>query len=228
MIGEGTVRAIGDFVSRFGARRTETADKTPADRATSADAPVFPTRALADFLTALRDKTTPVVVDLGPAVGANVTFLGEQLGCKLFVEDVLADLEQPSEENADGVSVQPLMHGNESVDGVLCWDVLDYLDPGAGRALSDEVKRVLRPGGVMLLCHGTEAPSRSGQTKYEMVDEGSLRYRFDGGTRQKQRVLQSREMSKLFEPLTIADSFLLTSRMREMLFRKRPVATGAD
>ena len=228
MIGEGTVRAIGDFVSRFGTRRAETVGNVPALPVSSADAPVFPTKALADFLKALRDKTTPVVVDLGRAVGANVTFLGEQLGCKIFVEDVLADLSPPSDEDGDEVSIQPLAHGDESVDGVLCWDVLEYLDPDAGRVLADEVKRVLRPGGVMLLCHGTEAPSRSGQTTYEILDEGSLRYRCDNGTRQKQRVLQSREMSTLFEPLTIADSFLLTSRMREMLFRKRPVATGAE
>ena len=73
----------------------------------------------------------------------------------------MADLERSSEEDADGVSVQPLVHGDESVDGVLCWDVLDSLDPDTGRVLADEVKRVLCPGGMMLLCHGTEAPSRS-------------------------------------------------------------------
>ena len=82
MIGEGTVRAIGDFVSRLGTRGTETVVTASAVRVASADAPVFPTRVLADILTALRDKTTPVVVDLGPAVTANVTLSWRAAGVR--------------------------------------------------------------------------------------------------------------------------------------------------
>ena len=66
------------------------------------------------------------------------------------------------------------------------------------------------------------------QTTYEIVDEGKLRYRCGDRARHKRRVLQSREMTNLFEPLTIVDSVLLTSRMREMVLRKSSKATGTD
>ncbi len=54
---------------------------------------VFLTRALSKFVAALEAVDAPVVVDLGPAVGANVTFLGDRLGCKLHVADVLSKVE---------------------------------------------------------------------------------------------------------------------------------------
>ena len=32
----------------------------------------------------MKANPSPVIVDLGPVIGANVTFLGDQLGCKLY------------------------------------------------------------------------------------------------------------------------------------------------
>ena len=70
------------------------------------------------------------------------------------------------------------------------------------------------------------AAPTSGQGPVFPTDEGRLRYRSGDCAREKRRVLQSLEMTKLFEPLTIVDSVLLTSRMREMVFRRSPKATG--
>ena len=174
-----------------------------------------------------------MVLDLGPVVGANVTFLGEQLGCKLFVEDLFADLDRLQRKSGTAFSTAALLRTrltqeDASVDGVLCWDLLDYLEPEAGRVVASGLVCLLRPGGVLLVCFGTESRPGSGHTKYEIVDEASLRYRFSAGARGKVRVVQSRELTQMFEGLIIADSFLLTNRMREMLFRKRSVATGTD
>ena len=51
---------------------------------------VHPSKALGAFLQAMAGSTAPVIVDLGPAIGANVSFLGSRLGCKLFPEDLYA------------------------------------------------------------------------------------------------------------------------------------------
>src|SRR5207237_8232131 len=56
--------------------------------------PVFATKALRKFLTCVTSRESPVLIDLGPVVGSNVAFLGEQLGCKIFVEDSFADLDR--------------------------------------------------------------------------------------------------------------------------------------
>ena len=232
MIGDGPVRAIGDFVSRFGVRRAQPAVVADVAAPVTGRGPVFPTKVLSRFLAPLRERAAPVVVDLGTALGPNVTFLGEQLGCKLFVEDLLAELGSAAEEDVDEpperVARLRLAHADTSADGVLCWDVLEYLGSNAARLVAGEVKRVLRPGGVVFLCFGTDHRSGAVQTTYEIVDEGKLRYRCGDRARHKRRVLQSREMMKLFEPLTIVDSVLLTSRMREMVLRKSSKATGTD
>jgi len=185
---------------------------------------VFSTKALCDFLLVLRKRLAPVVVDLGPAVGSNVSFLGEQLGCKLFVVDLLSELDLVKSSD-DRESILRLDNADMSVDGIFCWDVLDYLDQETGRMVAEEVKRVLRPGGVVMLCYGMEPSFETEQSRYEIIDDSSLLYRLDNSTRQKKRVLQTREMSRLFEPLTIENSFLLSNQMREMLFRK-PISTA--
>ena len=67
-------------------------DDVEAGESPSASDVVLPTKALPKFLSALSARTQPVLLDLGPVVGDNVTFFGEQLGCKIFVEDIFADL----------------------------------------------------------------------------------------------------------------------------------------
>src|SRR3979409_1420936 len=52
--------------------------------------PIFATKALKKFLGCLTSRPSPVLIDLGSVVGGNVTFFGEQLGCKIFVEDTFA------------------------------------------------------------------------------------------------------------------------------------------
>src|SRR4051812_22198562 len=56
--------------------------------------PVFATKALHKFLSTLTSRELPVLLDLGPVVGSNVSYFGEQLGCKIFVEDIFADVER--------------------------------------------------------------------------------------------------------------------------------------
>ena len=46
------------------------------------------------FLTGLGSRQQPVLLDLGPVVGSNVTFFGEEVGCKIFVEDLSKDIDR--------------------------------------------------------------------------------------------------------------------------------------
>ena len=206
---------------------------------------VFSTRALSTFVTALEAKDAPVVVDLGPAVGPNVTFLGDRLGCKLYVADILSKVEtwwpspelgdggDESEAGADAAELErrrtsrKLEHPSDFADGILCWDVFDYLDDDSAAVLASEVSRVLKPRGVALLCHRPEKPVVTGPVQYEIVDEMHLRYRPLPMARPESRVWYSRPFTNLFAGLTISNSFLLKSRMREVMFRKPPSATSA-
>ena len=41
----------------------------------------------------MQGQPSPVLLDLGPVSGTNVSFLGERLGCKLHLEDLFADID---------------------------------------------------------------------------------------------------------------------------------------
>lgn len=52
------------------------------------------------FVAALAQQPSPVVLDLGPVVSANVTVFGERLACKLYVEDLFVDVEEHAQRRA--------------------------------------------------------------------------------------------------------------------------------
>src|SRR5205085_9644788 len=91
--------------------------------------PIFATKALKKFLNCLTSRPSPVLIDLGSVVGGNVTFFGEQLGCKIFVEDLFADVDRHVRTGkiADlpAFTKKRFPQESASVDGVLCSDLLD-------------------------------------------------------------------------------------------------------
>src|SRR6478672_8687844 len=88
------------------------------------DVPVFATKALHKFLQTLTSRELPVLLDLGPVVGTNVSYFGEQLGCKIFVEDIFADLDRHVREGKVDQLPEFLKkrfpQKDSSVDGILC------------------------------------------------------------------------------------------------------------
>ena len=210
------------LLDRLATRRPE-AD-TPSHPSAASDDQIFATKALRKFVASLTSRESPVLLDLGPVVGGNVTFLGEQLGCKIFVEDIFADVDR----HVRGGTLDQLPaflskrfpQADGEVDGILCWDLIDYLDRPAAQALATQLTRVLRPDGALLGFFGS-APSASAQyTKFIIVDEVNLKYRSYPATRGRQTVLQNRDISRLFPDLRVSESILLKTNLREVLFRK--------
>lgn len=190
----------------------------------AAEESVFATKALKKFLTTLTSRQQPVLLDLGPVVGSNVSFFGEQLGCKIFVEDLFADLDRHIREgkleNLPGFFQKRFPQPAGSVDGILCWDLIDYLDRPAAQALATELMRVLRPEGALLGFFGTAQPRDTRYTKFIIVDDVTLKYRSYPAARGRQAILLNRDIIRLFSELRVSDSFLLQNNIREVLFRK--------
>ncbi|OFW18523.1 MAG: hypothetical protein A3H97_17620 [Acidobacteria bacterium RIFCSPLOWO2_02_FULL_65_29] len=211
------------LLDRIVPRRSDSGPPPPAPDAV-VDDPTFSTKALSKFLTLLTARESPVLLDVGPVVGTNVAYFGEQLGCKMFVEDLYADLDRHVRERT--IDALPAFLGarfpqaDASVDGVLCWDVIDYLDRGSAQALAVELTRVLRPGGALLGFFGTAQPRDRQYTKFVILDDMSLRHRVYAAARGRQATLLNRDIIRLFSGLRVSDSFLLQNNNREILFRK--------
>ncbi|BCS33707.1 hypothetical protein TBR22_A29340 [Luteitalea sp. TBR-22] len=190
--------------------------------------PPVGTKVLAKLLAALTHREAPVVADLGPVVGSNVSFLGEQLGCKLRVEDLYADIDRLTREQAlDAMPAfleRRFAFEPESLDAVLCWDVLDYLDKPAATVLGKQVVQWVKPGGVVLCFFSTVAAPAPVYTRYVIADTDHLIYRTSPATHGKRTVYQNRDFDRLFPGLSVTESFLLLNKTREVLLRKKAAA----
>ena len=212
------------FVGLLDRIATRKSDAVMPPPAASVGEPVFATKALRKFLTTLTSRESPVLLDLGPVVGGNVTFFGEQLGCKIFVEDIFADLDRHV--RAGTLEAFPdflkkrFPQADGSVDGILCWDLIDYMDRAAAQALANELTRVLRPDGALLGFFGTAQAREPRYTKYVIVDEVNLKHRPYPAARGRQAILLNRDIIRLFHGLRVSDSLLLQNNLREILFRK--------
>jgi len=212
------------LLERLATRKVDVSPPHPPSAAAVVDDAVFATKALKKFLASLTSRTSPVLLDLGPVVGSNVSFFGEQLGCKIFVEDVFTDLDRHVREGKldafPAFLKKRFTQKTGTFDGILCWDLIDYLDKKSAQVVADELTRILRPDGALLGFFGTAQTRDARYTKFIIVDDVNLRYRQYPAARARQVILLNRDITRLFAELRVSDSFLLKNNFREILFRK--------
>jgi hypothetical protein len=214
---------MAGFLSRLAPRRAaEEQAELPAAPA-EPDLAV-PTKALKKFIASLKSRPSPALLDLGPVVGSNIAYFGEQLGCKIFIEDVFADIARFDREHRQAelpaFLAKRFPQQAESVDGILCWDLFDFLDKASAREVAGHLMRVLKVNGSLFGFFATAQPIETRFTKFVVADDTSLRHRPYAAPRMRQPVMQNRDIIKLFERLRVSDSFLLQTKVREILFRK--------
>ena len=134
---------------KWGGKRPDSSGRG-TDAAAPRDEPVVASKAFPKFVATLSQKDAPVLLDLGPVIGSNVGFCGERLGCKLFIEDLVADVDRqlrgvPGTDLAASMPTR-FSHKDGSIDGILCWDLFDFLDKAS---ITGVVLRTDRFGNVV-------------------------------------------------------------------------------
>lgn len=178
---------------------------------------------LPKFLGALSQLNTPTLLDLGPVVGSNVAFLGEQLGCKLLIGDVQRDLETDgitADEAGERIISRLKATVTVPVNGVLCWDIFDFLSRPTAQALGAFLTGTLAPGGLVHGFFGTKQGDLLHYTRFIVQSPRSLECRRVPAKPVKRTVLQTRDLTVMFGGLTMVESVLLKSQQRETLLRK--------
>jgi hypothetical protein len=176
------------------------------------------------FLSTLAQRTAPALLDLGPVIGRNISFFGERLSCKIYVEDLFADVETQARRGArdalERVLAKRLKQDPESIDGILCWDLFDYLDRPAGLVLAKQLVQLLKKGGALYGLFGTTPVEMDHYTRFVVESEDTLRQRSYPATLAHRNVLLTRDINRMFDGLVVAESVLLKTSTRETLFRK--------
>ena len=204
--------------------RSKERNDAAAPAAALADAgQTFPTKALRKFLATLTSRESPVLMDLGPVVGSNVTFFGERLGCKIILEDLFADLDRypKNSETPFAEYLQTrLKHQDGSVDGILCWNFFDFLDLRSAQALAVALTKLLRTDGALLGFFTTVGTADARFSKYIIMGEDAVKQKPYSSGGKKQTSFQNRDIIRMFSGLKVSESFLLKTNIREFLFRK--------
>ena len=118
-----------------------------------------PSRGLEEFFTYIRDQSGLTILDLGGATQKNVTFITD-LGHRLYSEDFLQILnetfgpdgttDQSNPGRIEYFLKQTLDYREGQFDGVLVWDVLEYMAPALLNAVVERLQYVVRPKSYML------------------------------------------------------------------------------
>ena len=119
-----------------------------------------------------------------------------------------------------GVLDTRFRHADASVDGILCWDVFDFLDKATGQALALKLVELLKPGGLLYGFFGMTTVDLSHYTRFVVEAEDTLRLRTYPATPVRRQVLAPRDINKMFDGLVVAESLVLKRGTRETLFRK--------
>lgn len=178
------------------------------------------------LLAALHNQPSPIILDLGPVVGSNVSFFGDRLSCKMVIEDLREEVEAANREGrtaelAETLTTRVIAAVSEPVDGILCWDIFDCLDRPTARALAACLRRILRPKGVLHGLFGTTASADVDyRTKFIVQSDTSVKCRREPAPRLRRYALQTGEIARLFEGLSTIESVLLQNHTREVLLRK--------
>jgi len=184
---------------------------------------------LEEFFGALRGKSGLSILDWAGASQANINFI-TSLGHRLYAEDFYhlleahfgPDFQQGQQEAArvEAFLAQALSFAPASFDGVLVWDMLEYLVPPLLKTVVARLEQILRPGGCMLaIFHAAERVEPVPAYFYRIADAGTLLLSLRA-MRTPAQLFNNRAIETLFARFRSLKFFLTRDNLREVIVRR--------
>ena len=197
----------------------------PTDEVSAAGRVVRTSLGLEQFVESLGDVHHPTVLDLGRVWNSTVTFF-TGLGCKLYTEDLFQALYQALNEN--GPDSPPLLerflgpalqYPEESLRGILAWDLFDYLPEGVVEPVAHRLFDRLEPGGAFLgFFHGR--PDNTSFNRYRVLDPHTVELLPGSLPLRQQRSFANRAVLQLFQGAHSSRTFVGRDHLREFFVVK--------
>lgn len=181
-------------------------------------------------MSSLQVSETLSILDLAGASQANISFI-TNLGHRISSEDVVSTIShyfgpgdnveaQQSASAAQRFLEQLLDFPDESFDGALVWDTLQFLSSPVLEQTVDRLLTVLRPGGMILaFFNSDEKTSRIPVYHYRIQDAKSLLVTPRGSDRIVQ-YYNNRAIERIFERAQSLKFFLTRDHLREVIVRR--------
>jgi 2-polyprenyl-3-methyl-5-hydroxy-6-metoxy-1,4-benzoquinol methylase len=187
-----------------------------------------PSRGIEQFFGFFRDQAGLTILDLGGAHQENINFI-TSLGHKFYSEDFLRILQEvfasdPADQSNPGrieyFLRQSLDYPDEHFDGVLVWDVLEYMEPPLLSATVERLMRMIKPQGYLLaVFHSADRPETLPCCTFRIQDLQTLQVS-QSGQRTVQHLFNNRGLEKLFQGFESVKFFLTRDSLREVIVRK--------
>jgi SAM-dependent methyltransferase len=211
---------------RFGAL------KGAPDKSLGKDAPPALTRhssGFDQFCGFLRASEGLSILDMSGASQANISFV-TGLGHRISSDDIIGTMQQcfgadflenqQAASNAQRFIEQTLTFPDQSFDGALVWDALQFLSSPVLEDTVAQLLRVMRPGGHMLLFfNADEKATRIPLYNYRIQDQKTLLQTPRGGY-QRSQYFNNRMLERLFERTASVKFFLTRDHLREVIVRR--------
>lgn len=186
-------------------------------------------RGLEQFFAYIRDQSGLKILDLAGASQENLSFL-TSLGHRVSTQDFVRSFDETfgTEEMQDQGSVnliqyflnQNLDFPEDSFDGVLLWDVLQYLPPAVLMAAVDRLAKIVRPRSYMLaFFNADDKMTTVPATTFRIQDSKNL-ILSQRGTRKQAQLFNNRSLEKLFSQFDSVKFFLTRENLREVIIKR--------
>jgi 2-polyprenyl-3-methyl-5-hydroxy-6-metoxy-1,4-benzoquinol methylase len=200
----------------------------PAARSGPRQSSLRTSRGLEEFFHHIREQSGLTILDLGGATQENVSFI-TNLGHRLYSEDFLHIVEETfglndtvDQSNPGRIEYflqQALDYPERQLDGVLIWDSLEYLAPPLLAAVTDRLRKIVRPDGYMLaFFHSDEKQEAVPLYTFRIQSVNTLELVRQGMHRPPQ-LFNNRNLEKLFGRFDSVKFFLTREQLREVIVK---------
>ncbi len=203
-------------------------------KSTAKDTPPTLTRnssGLNQFCSVLQTYKDLSILDMSGASQANISFI-TGYGHRISSDDIVGTMSecfgkdllegQQAASNAQRFLDQTLIFPDNSFDGVLVWDALQFLSSPLIEQTVAQLLRVMRPGGQMLVFFNSqEKVARIPVYMYRIQDQKTLTQLHRAGSAyQRSQYFNNRNLEQLFEHASSIKFFLTRDHLREVIVRK--------
>ena len=185
-------------------------------------------RGLEQFFGNIRGQSGLTILDLGGVSQQNVSFI-TNLGHRLYSEDFLQILHEifgvddtTDQSNPGRIEYflrNALEYPEQHFDGVLVWDVLEYLEPTLLAATVERLQKIVRPTSYMLaFFHSDDKLEAVPYYTFRIQDVSTLRVA-QRGARRPAQLFNNRSLEKLFQSFGSVKFFLTREQLREVIVK---------
>lgn len=186
-------------------------------------------KGLEQFFSYINDQVGLSILDLAGVTQENVTFVTD-LGHKLYTQDFLRSLDDvfgadEIQEQSNAGRIETFLEQNldfkeNTFDGVLIWDVMQYLSPALLNATIRRLHQIVRPRSYLLaFFNADEKVVYSPSTTFRIQDKTTLSL-VQRGTRKSAQVFNNRSLEKLFGEFESVKFFLTRENLREVIVKR--------